>query len=42
VPAAADPAGWARKMARAMSTCAPAFNTHRMVRDYLGQLYSTG
>jgi alpha-glucan phosphorylase-like protein len=42
VPAAADPAGWARKMARAMSTCAPAFNTHRMVRDYLGQLYRTG
>jgi starch phosphorylase len=40
LPAFSDPASWARKMARAMRTCVPVFNTHRMVREYLQRLYT--
>lgn len=39
IPAFADDATWARMSKHAMATCAPAFNTHRMVGDYLDQIY---
>ncbi|MCB9777251.1 MAG: alpha-glucan family phosphorylase [Alphaproteobacteria bacterium] len=39
LPAFADPAEWARRMAHAVATCMPVFNTNRMVRDYLALLY---
>lgn len=40
VPAFADAATWAAMSAHAMATCAPLFNTHRMVEDYAAELYS--
>jgi alpha-glucan phosphorylase-like protein len=40
IPAFADGARWARMSARAMATCAPRFNTHRMVADYARDLYA--
>ena len=39
IPTFANPARWAAMSRHAMATCTPAFNTHRMVRDYLDQLY---
>jgi starch phosphorylase len=42
VPAFANSARWAEMSAHAMATCAPLFNTHRMVEDYARDLYSTG
>lgn len=39
LPAFADPEGWARRMGRVAAVCVPRFNTHRMVRDYVDQLY---
>ena len=41
VPAFANSARWAEMSAHAMATCAPLFNTHRMVEDYARDLYST-
>ncbi|HCH66352.1 MAG TPA: hypothetical protein DFR83_26345 [Deltaproteobacteria bacterium] len=41
VPAFANNARWAEMSAHAMATCAPVFNTHRMVEDYARDLYST-
>jgi len=40
VPAFADDARWAYMSAHAMATCAPLFNTHRMVEDYAADLYT--
>ena len=40
VPAFADDARWAHMSAHAMATCAPVFNTHRMVEDYARDLYT--
>ena len=42
VPAFADPEGWYRRVAHAVATCMPVFNTNRMVRDYLELMYRTG
>ena len=42
LPAFADDALWAAMSRHAMATCAPRFNTHRMVRDYLETLYRSG
>jgi alpha-glucan phosphorylase-like protein len=42
LPAFADDALWAAMSRHAMATCAPRFNTHRMVRDYLENLYRSG
>jgi starch phosphorylase len=42
VPAFADDARWAFMSAHAMATCAPLFNTHRMVEDYASDLYTSG
>ncbi len=39
LPAFQDPATWAKMSARAMSTCTVAFNTHRMVGDYVDMMY---
>jgi glycogen phosphorylase len=39
LPSFQDAEGWARRMARSIATCMPVFNTHRMVRDYVEQLY---
>ena len=39
LPAFQDPDHWASMMAHAIQTCMPRFNTHRMVKDYLQQLY---
>jgi starch phosphorylase len=33
------PAGWITRMRRSMATGIPAFNTHRMVRDYVLDMY---
>ncbi len=33
------PADWLRRMKRAIATCLPAFNTDRMVADYVRQVY---
>ncbi|MCO4769557.1 MAG: alpha-glucan family phosphorylase [Deltaproteobacteria bacterium] len=33
------PADWIRRMKRAIATCLPAFNTDRMVADYVRQVY---
>jgi starch phosphorylase len=40
LPLFADDTKWARASARAMATCTPAFNTHRMVHDYVEQIYA--
>ncbi len=40
LPAFEDDATWARMSARAMATCACAFNTHRMVADYISLMYA--
>ncbi|MGC6509432.1 MAG: alpha-glucan family phosphorylase [Myxococcota bacterium] len=39
VPTFKKPKKWTAMMAHAIATCAPVFNTHRMVNDYLNQLY---
>ena len=36
----ADDAAWATASRRAMSTCAPVFNTHRMVDEYFQVIYA--
>ena len=36
----ADDAAWATASRRAMSTCAPVFNTHRMVDEYFQMIYA--
>ena len=41
VPCFATETVWTEKMAHTIRTCAPVFNTHRMVRDYLTKMYST-
>jgi alpha-glucan phosphorylase-like protein len=40
VPAFASESRWAQMSAHAMATCAPAFNTHRMVGDYARDIYA--
>jgi len=42
VPAFADRQGWSARVAQAIATCMPVFNTNRMVRDYLELVYKTG
>ncbi len=37
-----DPTIWTSKMASAIESCAPVFNTNRMVRDYLNKMYLNG
>jgi glycogen phosphorylase len=39
LPSFQDGESWARRMGRSIATCMPVFNTHRMVRDYVEQLY---
>lgn len=39
VPTFKSPKLWTQMMAHVIHTCAPAFNTHRMVTDYLNDLY---
>jgi glycogen phosphorylase len=39
LPAFADPKIWTTKMKHAITTCAPVYNTHRMVLDYLQKMY---
>jgi starch phosphorylase len=39
VPTFQNSESWTAMMAHAIATCAPAFNTHRMVTDYLNKLY---
>ena len=39
VPAFKKPKQWTKKMAHAIETCAPVYNTHRMVMDYLNKMY---
>ena len=39
VPAFQQPKKWTKKMAHAIATCAPVYNTHRMVMDYLNKMY---
>ncbi len=34
------PRGWVRMMKRSMATCCPAFNTNRMVQDYMEKCYA--
>jgi starch phosphorylase len=33
------PAGWLARVRRSVRTCAPVFNSHRMVRDYVHRMY---
>jgi starch phosphorylase len=33
------PRAWVARVKRSIATCVPVFNTHRMVRDYVDQLY---
>jgi len=40
VPGFVDRDAWARRMAHVMATCAPVFNTERMLRDYCRILYA--
>jgi starch phosphorylase len=35
------PTKWAKKMAHTITTCGPVFNTHRMVRQYLNEMYKS-
>jgi starch phosphorylase len=37
----ADDAAWAKASRRAMATCGPVFNTHRMVDEYCRVIYAT-
>ena len=39
LPTFAEPEVWAHRSAHAIATCLPRFNTSRMVRDYLDQMY---
>ena len=39
LPTFADPSKWAQMMANVLSSCVPAFNTDRMLRDYCSQVY---
>jgi glycogen phosphorylase len=41
LPAFSDSLVWTRKMRHAIQTCAPVYNTHRMVIDYLNKMYRT-
>ena len=36
------PREWTARMRHAMATCIPGFNTHRMVADYVQQVYRKG
>jgi starch phosphorylase len=40
--AAGIPHGWIRMMKASIKTNAPAFNTHRMIADYVTQIYAPG
>jgi len=33
------PRGWVERMKRSIATCAPKFSSHRMVRDYVNEVY---
>ena len=39
IPTFQEPTQWTQKMAHTITTCAPVFNTHRMVRQYLNDIY---
>ena len=39
VPAFKSPSDWTSRMKDAIRTCAPVYNTHRMVTDYLNTMY---
>ena len=41
VPDFQDPELWVARMKQALKTCAPVFNTHRMVMDYVNNIYKT-
>ena len=39
IPAFSKPTVWTKKMIHALQTCAPVYNTHRMVLDYVEKMY---